>query len=521
MWSVQTRLIAYFVIFVLLLVNSSNLIAAEQQVNNQSASADAVWDEGYFSAAPATSLVDDQTDEPVGDSMQPWSKVTELWSSWSVQGYLKNETAYRFIEPRSITKIRNILSLQARKPLSDRMTLHAAGWAYYDHAYDLFDYQTISARSVRDEQQPLVFIEDLNQQKDSEVIDLREFYFELSTNSMDVWVGKQYIIWGVLEGIRVVDEINPQDFRELIMPDLLDYRIPLWSFRADIYAGSTTWEMIWIPDLRFHKPAPQGSEWEMLQEVTNTTYPDGSDPRNSEFGLRMQTGFLGGDIALSYFFTWDDFPVIFRKAIMDGVSEPHFYPTFTRINMYGLTYQRPVSIGILKFEGVYVPDKYFGMPNDTDRDNDGWLDNDGVLKKKHYRWALGYEFNYKGMDVVPAVTQWVIQDYEQALIQDQYDTSLTLFLRKPLRKNSAVFELLVIRLLNMEETYMKPQIMFNLTDRFQVTLGGVFFDGAKSSLGVSASGGAVSNLTDIEQRAQFFGNFYNNDQVFTEFKYSF
>ena len=31
--------------------------------------------------------------------------------NWTFNGYLKNETAYRYREPRSITKIRNILSL--------------------------------------------------------------------------------------------------------------------------------------------------------------------------------------------------------------------------------------------------------------------------------------------------------------------------------------------------------------------------------------------------------------------------
>ena len=42
-----------------------------------------------------------------------------VWSKLQLSGYLKNETAYRVREPRSITKIRNIAYLSADYPYND------------------------------------------------------------------------------------------------------------------------------------------------------------------------------------------------------------------------------------------------------------------------------------------------------------------------------------------------------------------------------------------------------------------
>lgn len=454
------------------------------------------------------------------DSSEPQNSFL---SNLTVGGYLKNETAYRFDEPRSITKIRNIFALNAQYSIGRSAKLTASGWAYYDLAYDLFDYETIAGRFVRDEPQPLVFVENLQQEKDSPVAEIREFYLDVYTDKMDIRAGKQFVVWGVLEGMRIVDEINPMDFRELINLDLLDYRIPLWTLKIDYYGDSASYQMLWIPDLKFHKPAPPGSEWELLQEVPNTTFPDSHDLSNSEFGFKVTKDVFNAEITLSYFYTWDDFPAIFRTLDLNAPNDPVFFPTYTRINMYGATFSKPIGATILKGEFAYVPDKYFGLSNDVDVNNDGFLDSNGEVQKKHIRWGLGVDFNVWGTDFSPAVAQWIILDYEDGILQDKYDTSFALFMRKPLPERSMVLQMLLIKLINMNEMYVKPKATFNVTDRFQISVGFDLFYGPKSVLGVPASGGIVAGLDlgIVQQSAQFFGNFHDNDRIFFEFKYTF
>ena len=489
---------------------------------------------GFIATAQSASAWPDEGEDWLQGVEETSSQPAEENRHWldrlTISGYLKNETAYRYDEPRSITKIRNILYLKAEYPLADNVNLHASGWAYHDLAYQLFDYETIAARFVRDSDKPLVFVDNLLQEKDTPVVDLRELYMDVLLEDMDIRIGRQFIIWGVFDGIRITDEINPLDFRELVLPDLLDYRIPLWSLKLDYYLQQGSWEFIWIPDIRFHKPAPRGSEWELLQEVSgttannveyHTTYPRTMTLDSSEFGFRFKTNIQDAQIELSYFYTWDDFPVIFRTVKIDSTIDPQFYPTYTRINIFGATFVKPVGDTILKAELAYVPDKYFGLNRDVDLDNDGYLDGDGVVKLKHYRWALGVDFSMWGIDFSPAISQWLILDYQSGLIQDRNDTSFTLFARKPIPENSIVLQVLLIALINMDELYIKPKASFDVSDRFKISVGMDLFYGLKSKLGVSAASGAVATLTAVEQSAQFFGNFHDNDRVFVEFKYTF
>ena len=81
-------------------------------------------------------------------------------------GYLRNETAYRFDEPRSFTKIRNTLYLNWQYLISSRIKFYSSGWVYYDHVYDLFNYDTIAARNVRNAAEPLTFLVQLKKEKD-------------------------------------------------------------------------------------------------------------------------------------------------------------------------------------------------------------------------------------------------------------------------------------------------------------------------------------------------------------------
>ncbi len=485
--------IRYFLFFLLLATTAANAAQAQPDGNGSAAGPEATGNDGWH----------------------------RFLSSFNLSGYLKNETAFRFDEPRSITKIRNIVYLNAERALGDWGGFKFAGWAYYDLAYDLFDYQTISARSVRDEDQPLVFIANLEEEKDSPVAEIRELYLDLFFENADVRIGKQFVVWGVLEGIRITDEINPLDFRELIMPDLLDYRIPLWTLKIDYYGEQNSYQFLWIPEIRFHEPAPRGSEWELLQRVPGTEEPESFRLENSEIGFKVTRTIKETELTLSYFWTWDDFPVIFRSAQIDSALDPEFFPTYTRINMFGGTFVRQAGPAILKGEVVFVPDKYFGLANDVDDNNDGFLDHQGALKKKHIRWGLGVDFNWLGTDWSPAISQWIILDYDPDLIQDEFDTSLTLFARKPLPQRSAVFELLAIALVNLKELYLNPEWTFDITDRFQIATGLDLFFGDKSQLGVSVGGGGVASPNAIEQNAQFFGNFNDNDRVYVEFKYAF
>jgi len=305
----------------------------------------------------------------------------------------------------------------------------------------------------------------------------------------------------------------------------LDYRVPLWTLKANYYSQKTAYELIWIPELKFHQTAAPGSEWELFQVISTTTKPKSFDPKFSEIGLKVTRDMFDAEMSFSYFYTWDDYPTTFRVISQadvqstDPTQDLPIFPTYTRMHMFGTTLTKEIRGDILKAEFAFITDKYFAI---VDKYSEGgFLEDDGDVKRNHIRWGVGYDFSFFGADISPAIAQWFILDYRSYILSDEFDTSFNIFIRKPLLKQSAVFTLLFIRLINFEETYVKPRITFNLTDHFQVIAGGDFFIGRRTAFGRQADSAAEGGLVTPDQRAQFLGNFSENDRISLEFKYNF
>jgi hypothetical protein len=83
-------------------------------------------------------------------------------------------------------------------------------------------------------------------------VELREFYVEGALGRTLFTVGKQQIVWGQADGLKVLDVVNPQDFREFILPEFSHSRIPLWAVNVEIPLGGVTGQIVWIPDQTYH-----------------------------------------------------------------------------------------------------------------------------------------------------------------------------------------------------------------------------------------------------------------------------
>ena len=119
---------------------------------------------------------------------------------------------------------------------------------------------------------------------------------------MDFRLGKQIIRWGIVEGWRILDEVNPLDFKEHILRDVADRYIPLWMAKGDYYVGPLTIEGLWIPDIRGHEPAPLRSEWSQFQKLPDLQKVP-RNIKNSEGGVRVSGMVKGYEFALAYFLT--------------------------------------------------------------------------------------------------------------------------------------------------------------------------------------------------------------------------
>lgn len=68
---------------------------------------------------------------------------------------------------------------------------------------------------------------------------LRELYFDTRLGEVDLRVGKQQVVWGTADGIKLLDIVNPTDYREFNQNTMEDSRIPVWMAVAEAPVGET------------------------------------------------------------------------------------------------------------------------------------------------------------------------------------------------------------------------------------------------------------------------------------------
>lgn len=243
---------------------------------------------------------------------------------WDLTGSLELSGSLNFRSHRSATgtpygglqRLRNRLNLQLDLELpkqaaeGDRAWLGAfadwrlrlAGWGYYDLAYLLNgrDRYTSRVRSTYE--------------RDAEV---GEMWLRGSLgDAVDFKLGRQIVIWGRSETLRVVDVLNPLDNLEPGRVDLEDLRRPVGMLRMDVYASDWTVSAIAIPELRFDRNPAVGSDF-----FPGTVEPPEcrpSDVEDLELAAAVTGIFRGWDVSFHTAWFWNDEPR-FRRDIQPAV----------------------------------------------------------------------------------------------------------------------------------------------------------------------------------------------------------
>lgn len=63
---------------------------------------------------------------------------------------------------------------------------------------------------------------------------LREAYVDFEQGDWSIRAGKQQVVWGTADGMKLLDMINPTDYGEMAQNQMEDSRIPVWMINAEI-----------------------------------------------------------------------------------------------------------------------------------------------------------------------------------------------------------------------------------------------------------------------------------------------
>lgn len=233
---------------------------------------------------------------------------------------------------------------------------------------------------------------------DDAELELRELYLDLQAGPAFLRLGKQQIVWGQADGIKVLDVLNPQSFREFILDDLEESRIPLWSAMAELPVGPALLQLTWIPDLTFHD-VPGPGDWYawtspklIAQPPAGVPVVEGSRARpgdglaDGEWAIQL-SGFSGGwDWTLNHADHFADLPLVRSQLGEQGVRIDTGY---SRSRTSGGSVSRALGNIVMRGEAAYrtdlpIPGRQAnglpgGVPTDTVAalvgiDFSGWSD---------------------------------------------------------------------------------------------------------------------------------------------------
>jgi len=144
--------------------------------------------------------------------------------------------------------------------------------------------------------------------------DLQEVWIQGSVApAVDLKIGRQIVNWGRSDTLRVLDVLNPLDNREPGLTDIEDLRRPVMMLKADAFYRAWVLSLIAIPEIRFSKNPPIGSDFApvlaSLGELATFVAPENVPSEsfdNTSWAASLGGVFSGWDVSFHFARIWSD-----------------------------------------------------------------------------------------------------------------------------------------------------------------------------------------------------------------------
>ena len=315
--------------------------------------------------------------------------------------------------------------------------------------------------------------------------ELREFYFDAYINDTFLRIGKQQIVWGQADGLKVLDVVNPQSFREFILDDVDNSRIPLWAVNAEFSLGNAqALQLIWIPDTTYHNIPDRGSAYAFsssrlipqvpngFNAVVNRSNKGSNTLADSDMGLRYSTFFDGWDITLNYLYHYNDLPVLYREITRTTVT---VNPEYERTHLIGSSLSNAFGGYILRSELGYSTNRY--------HINQGLNDADGIAKTGDFSYVLGLDYGgFDDMFVSGQFFQSILTRDPSGVTRDQVENTLTFLANRTFINETWKAEIQLLYSLNDNDGLFRPKLSHELASNINIWLGADVFYGNTDGL---------------------------------------
>jgi len=460
----------------------------------------------------------------LGGEVFPAHGYSLLDDKLSVSGYVQNQSSYRLGDGSKWVSSENRLQVEMEAKLHPDVSVRGIFRVIYDAIYDLRhdsdqwnrDYAGSRGLLAREEQ-------------------LRELHMDATLGNWDFRIGKQQVVWGESDGLRLMDLVNPLDMRrQNTVRPYEDIRIPLTMVKAvyRIDPGMNSYlEFLWNPgdikrDLIYNdttisedykspwtlpnSPALLGLKALRLggKVVMPNDDPSWLNVRNSEFGTRLG-GILGGwSLTLNYFQGFSRLPVL--EGNINLLAPPSSLPVvpvkieYPRERVIGFTFNKDSGMWVWRGEFATYLDKHYTVA--VRRPAPDIMIEEKVMQAS----MLGFDYKRnipwlnpeKLFFISGQIFNFHIFDFEETLRPRREDSVyLTLLVNTGYHMERIVPEVLVIFDTAATGWQIKSKVEFKYGDHWRPEIGSVVYIG-----------------DDFEQP---FGMLAAKDEIWIRLKYQF
>lgn len=332
--------------------------------------------------------------------------------------------------------------------------------------------------------------------------DWRELYVAGQVGSWNMSFGLQQVVWGKADNLRVVDQVNPVDLRDFILPELNDYRKPVLMVRGTRAVGDWQLEMLYLPRFKSTSYAAPGSEFDLVQldpdllagfQLLPEERPKTS-LRNGEFGMQLSRTFGALDLSGFLFHTWDDNPVYRLLPVLDAAGQPvpGLQPAYRRQFMAGLSLAHAMGNGlVLRSELAYVPNYSYMVGAGSD---------DGLTRSATLSALAGLDYVWRDWLLSAQVTDRHIADWDASYLVRKHDPMYTLAATGTSLGGKLDSRLSLARFVDEGGYVAQAKSTWKPNDSWAYTAGVDVFGGARTGI---------------------FGRFGDKDRLWFDMKYRF
>lgn len=334
------------------------------------------------------------------------------------------------------------------------------------------------------------------------VLEIFEAYVEFEALEGYWTLGKQQVVWGEADGLKVLDVVNPQDLRELNLDAFEESRIPTWmingEFELPIFEESSL-QVLLIPDLTFTRLADRGSDFEITTPLFRTQIlpnqhivAETLDKPTGEWeaGVRWAAFHKGWDFSFLYFNHFHDVPAVYTKFNEEEPGAVVLSGQFKRNNLYGLTATNAFEDWVIRTEIGYNSSGYFTT----------LAGGDGVVNSSSINSVLALD--YHGFTDTLVSYQWFqtrLLDYVDEINRDRSSTVHTLSVRKDFWNDTLTLKWFGLFDHQTDDGELRMEVFYRYSDNLSLWAGIDMFYGRQEGL---------------------FGEFTYNDRLVLGFKYA-